>query len=83
MMSKFAANVDGTNSSSLRYIRVKEGDRQEISIINVIMIKETIRIGIDQIVEIGEFSMDEITEVDQGMKKIIGTTLEEETLEVV
>ena len=49
----------------------------------------TVRIDIDQIVEIGEsnleveFSMDKITEVDQGMDKVIGMTLEEEILEAM
>ena len=47
-----------------------------------VTIGETIRIGVDQIVEIGEFSVDKITEADQGMNKAIGTPLEEETLEV-
>ena len=75
--------MEQTNSSRLRYIRVKEEDRQEISIINIIMIKETIRIGIYQIMEIGEFSMDKITEVDQGMNKITGMTLEKEIVEVM
>ena len=42
----------------------------------------TIRIGIDQIVDIGELHMDKITEVVQGMNKAIGMTLEEEILEV-
>ena len=49
----------------------------------------TIRIGIDQIVEIEEstlvveFSMDKSTEVGQGMDKAIGMTLGEEILEVM
>ena len=45
---------------------------------NIIKIKETIRIGIDQIDEIGESHMDKITEVDQGMNKAIGIPLDEE-----
>ena len=49
---------------------------------NVIMNKETIRIGLDQTVDIGEFhlvvgyNVDEITEIDQDMSKTIETTLE-------
>ena len=50
---------------------------------NIIMIKEIIRICIDQVAETGEFSMDKITEVDQGINKAIGTILGEETLEVM
>ena len=48
---------------------------------NIIMIKEIIRIGIDQVVQIGEFhlvvefSMDKIIEIDQGMNKARGMTL--------
>ena len=48
-----------------------------------------IRIGIDPIVEIEEFnlvvefSMDKVTEVDQGMDKAIGMTSREEILEVM
>ena len=82
-MSKLAANDGGTNSYNLRYFKAEEEAKQEISMTNVITIKEIIRIGIDQIVEIGEFSMDKITEIDQGMNKAIGTILEKETLEVM
>ena len=48
----------------------------------------TIRMGIDQIVEreepnlVVEFSMDKITEVGQGMNKVIEITIGEEILEV-
>ena len=42
-------------SLSPRYIRVKEEDRQEIFMIDIVMTKEVIKIGIDQIVDI-EFS---------------------------
>ena len=87
--------MDQTNSSNQRYFRIKEEDRQEISMTNIIMIREIIKIGIDQIVEIGEFhlvveySEDEIIETDQDMKRIIemivGETfpLLEEILEVM
>ena len=84
MMSKLAAHNEGTtNSLNLRYFRAKEETKQEISMTNIITIKETIRIDKDQIEEIGEFSMDKITEADQGMNKAIGMTLEEETLEIM
>ena len=49
----------------------------------------TVRTDIDQIVEIEEsnlaveFSMDKITEVDQGMDRVIGMTLGEEILEAI
>ena len=48
---------------------------------NVITIRKNIRIGIDQVVDIEEFhlvvefSVVKILEVDQGMNKVIGTTL--------
>ena len=47
--------------------------------IHIIMVQEIIKIGTDQIVEIGEFNWVDTVEVDQGMKKIIG----EEILEVM
>ena len=50
----------------MRCFKAKEEAKQEISMTNIIIIKEMIRIGIDQEVEIGEFSMDKITEVDQS-----------------
>ena len=62
-----------TNSSSLKYIKVKGEAKQE-----TFMIEETIRIDIDQIVEIEEsnlvveFSTDKIIEVGSGMDRIQG-----------
>ena len=44
-------------NSSLRFTNVKEGDRVEIFMIHVIMIVEIIKIGMDQIVETGEFNL--------------------------
>ena len=49
--------MEQTKSSSLKYIKAEEGDRQELSMTDVIMIKEIIRIGIDQIVEIEESNL--------------------------
>ena len=55
--------------------------------INIIKIEEIIKIGIDQIAEIEEFSlvvefsMDKM-EVDLGMHKVTGIIIGEETLEV-
>ena len=66
-----------TNSSNLGYSKVKEEAKQEISMLDI-----TIRTGIDQILEIGEFSMDKITEIGQGMHKAIGSMLGQEILEV-
>ena len=80
--------MEEINSSSLRYFRVKEEDRQDVSIIDIITIKGTIRIGIDQILEIGEpnlveeFSMNKIIEVDQGINKLTGMMIREKILEV-
>ena len=55
--------------------------------INIIMIEEIIKIGMDQIVEmeefslVVEFSMDKM-EVDLGKNKITGMIIGKETLEV-
>ena len=68
---------DQTNGLNLRYFMEKEEAKQEISMTNIITIKETIRIGIDQIVEIGESSMVTTTEVGQDMKKTIGMTFKQ------
>ena len=88
-MSKLATKDDQTNKQlKLLIYQSKRRGRQEISMTNIIMIKETIRIDIDQTVEIEEsnlvveFSMDKIMEVDQGMNKTIGMTIGEEILEV-
>ena len=43
------------SSLSLRYIRVREEDRQESFMIDVAMIREIIKIGIDETEEIGEY----------------------------
>ena len=73
-----------TNSLNQKYIKAKGQAKQEISITDI-----TVRIDIDQMVEIGEsnlmveFSMEKITEVDQGMEKAIGKTLGEEILEAI
>ena len=53
-------------NSNLRFIKAEEGDRAEFFMIHIIMIKEIIKIGIDQIVEIGKFSL--VDRVDQGIK---------------
>ena len=53
------------------------------------MIDVTIRISKDQIVQIeesnlvAELSMDKITEVGQGMDKVVGMTVGEDILEVM
>ena len=47
--------------------------------IQVIMIEEMIKIGIDQLAETGEFNLVDKVEVDHGMNKMIG----EEILEVM
>ena len=79
--------MDRTNSLNLRYNKVREEDRQGISMINVIMTKETNKIGLDQTVEIGEFhlvvgyNVDQIREIDQDMSKTLDMTLEEEISE--
>ena len=72
--------MEQTNSLNLRYFKAKEEDRQEFFMTNIITIKEIIRIGTDQVVEIGEFhlvvefSVGKNIEIDQDMNKAIGTT---------
>ena len=44
------------------------------------MIREVIKIGTDQIVEIGEFNLVDKVEVNQGMNKITGIIIGEEIL---
>ena len=58
-------------NSNHRFIRAEE-DKVEIFMIHIIMTGEIIKIGIDQIAEIGEFNLMDKVEIDQGMKKIIG-----------
>ena len=88
MMSKLAATDDGTNKQFKPKIYQSERrNRQEISMTDVVTIKETIGIVIDQIAEIKEstlvveFSTDRIIEVGQGMNKTIGMTIGDEILE--
>ena len=66
-------------NSSPRFAKIKEGDRVEIFMIHVIMIEEIIKIGTDQIEEVGEFNLVDKTDIDQDMNKIIG----EEILEAM
>ena len=49
--------VDRINSLNLRYIKARKEDRQGISMTNIIITRETIRIGLDEIVDIGEFHL--------------------------
>ena len=71
MVSKLATNVEGTNKQFKPkiYQNKRRGQTRNF------MTDVTIRIGIDQIVEIEEFNflvefnMDRITEVDQGMDR--------------
>ena len=71
---------------SLRYITSKGEDRQEISMIKT-MIREIIKTDTGQIIKIGEYhsvmeySMDRITETDQGIIRAIEVILEEGILE--
>ena len=78
MMSKLAAN-EGTNKQFKPKMFQSKRRGQMRNFYDKCNNKETIKIGIDQIVEIGECSMDKITEVGQGMNKATGMTLEKET----
>ena len=74
------------SSLSLRYIRVREEDRQESFTTDVAMIREIIKIGIDKTVEIGEYhsveeyNMDRIIEIALGIIRVIEIILGEEIL---
>ena len=59
-------------NSSLRYIKAKEGNKVEIFMTHIIMIQEIIKLDIDQIAEIEEFSLMGKAKLDQGMNRIIG-----------
>ena len=68
MMSILTGQDDGQNNSlNLRYFKVREEDRQGISMANVIMARETIREDLDQIAEteviclVVGYNVDEIT----------------------
>ena len=81
LMCKGTAQDDSENRwLSLKYIRVREEVRQEIFMIDM---TEIIKIGIDQIVEIGEFhlvveyNMGKTIETEQGMTRTTGMTLGE------
>ena len=71
--------MGGICNSSLRFTKAKEGDRVEILMIHMIMIVEIIKIGTDQIAEIGEFNLVNKVEVDQNMNKITGKKILEAT----
>ena len=92
MRSRYAyindEQINNQNKSlSVRYIRVNEEDKHEISMIEKIMIREIIKIDIGRIVGIGEYHsvveyiMDRITETDQGIVRTIEVISEEEILE--
>ena len=72
--------MEQTNSFNLSSFKAKEEDKSKISMTDITMIRETVRIGIDQVVEIGELhlvvalSMDKVIEVDQGMNRTTGMT---------
>ena len=55
------------SSLSLTYIRVREEDKHETFMIHIIMIKEIIKIDVDQIVEMGEYG----SVVEYNMERII------------
>ena len=57
-------------NSNLRFIRAEKGDKVEIFMTHIIMIEKIIKIGIDQIVEMGKFNLVHKVEVDQDINKI-------------
>ena len=80
MMGKLAARHNGNNRQSKTQIyQSRRWGQVEVFMTHITMIEEIIKIGIDQIVEIGEFNLVDKVEVDKGTNKIIG----EEILEVM
>ena len=67
---------------NLQFIKANEGNRVNIFMIHIIMTDEIIKIGIDQIVETGEFNLLDKAEVKQGINRIIRMIIGEEILEV-
>ena len=62
--------MDQTGILNPRYIKVKEEEKVENFMIDIIMINEIIKMGTDQIVVTGETSINR-REVDKGMNLII------------
>ena len=90
MMSQLVTKDDGTNKQFKPQIYQNKRRGQSRNFYDKHNYdQKIIRIGIDQIAEIGEFNlvvefnMDRIIEVDQGMDKVIGMTLGEEIIEVM
>ena len=75
--------MEQIGNSNLRFIKSKEGDKVNIFMMHIIMIGQIIKIGIDQIVEIGEFNLVNKVKVDQGMNTITGMITGGEILEVM
>ena len=73
----------GLSTLNLRYMRVNEEAKQEISMIKISMTREIIKIDKDQTVEKGdlhidvEVNMDKIIEEDHNLLIIIEMTLDE------
>ena len=70
------------DSLNPRYTKVEVEANPEFFTIDAVMISQVIRIGIDQIAEVEEISIDKI-EVDLGMNKITGMIIGEGILEVM
>ena len=83
MMSKLTALNDGHNTHFKPKIYQSRRRGQTRNFYDQNLIREVIKIEIDQIVEIGkyhsvvEYSMDRIIEIDQGTIRITEVTLEE------
>ena len=56
-------------NSNLRFIRAEEGDNVEFFMTHIIMIEKIVKSDTDQIVVMGEISIDK-AELDPGMNKI-------------
>ena len=75
--------MEHIGNSNLRFIKAKEVDRVQFFMIHIIMMEEIIKICIDQIVEIEELNLVDKVGVDQGMNRIIGMIIGEETLGIM
>ena len=75
--------MEQVGNSNLRYMKAKEEVRVNFFIINIIMTEEIIKISIDQIEDIEEFSLVDKIEVDQGINRIIEMIIGEEISEIM
>ena len=88
MVSQLTTKGEGFNKQfKPKIYQGRRGGQSRKFVINIFIVSKVIKIDIDWIMEIigftlvVEYNMDIITEVDQGMSKIIEMTIEEVILE--